>query len=55
MKQGKWIILIAALLCLLCTGALAENQYYTVNAPIEINAAEPVVLTLDASFRGGSK
>ena len=48
MKQGKWIILIAALLCLLCAGALAENQYYAVNAPIEINAAEPVVLTLDA-------
>ena len=48
MKQGKWIILIAALLCLLCGAALAENQYYAVNAPIEISAAEPVVLTLDA-------
>ena len=48
MKQGKWIILTAALLCLICAGALAENQYYAVNAPIEINAAEPLVLTLDA-------
>ena len=48
MKQGKWIILITALLCLLCGTALAENQYYAVNAPIEISAAAPVVLTLDA-------
>lgn len=49
MKQWKWMLLIAALLCLLCGCALAENQYYAVSAPIEISAAEPVVLTLDAN------
>lgn len=49
MKQWKWMLLIAALLCLLCGCALAENQYYTVSAPVEISAAEPVVLTLDAN------
>ena len=48
MKQWKWVALIAVLLCLVCGAALAENQYYAVHAPIEINAAEPAVLTLDA-------
>lgn len=48
MKQGKWMIWMAVLLCLLCTGAFADNQYYAVNAPIVLDAAEPVVLTLDA-------
>jgi len=48
MKQWKWMALVATLLCLLCACALAENPYYTVDAPIEISAAEPVVLTLHA-------
>ena len=48
MKQWKWIALITALLCMICGTVLAENQYYEVQAPIEINAAENVVLTLDA-------
>ena len=48
MKQWKWAAMMAVLLCLVCGAALAENQYYAVHAPIEINAAEPAVLTLDA-------
>lgn len=48
MKQWKWAAMMAVLLCLVCRAALAENQYYAVHAPIEINAAEPAVLTLDA-------
>ncbi|MBQ9326554.1 MAG: hypothetical protein IJ246_12400 [Clostridia bacterium] len=48
MKQWKWIALMTVLLCLAGGMALAENQYYVVNAPVEIRAAEPVVLTLDA-------
>ena len=51
MKQARWIILLAALLCLLmCGSALAENQYYEVAAPVEINAAETVTLTLNAKI-----
>ncbi|MBQ9307571.1 MAG: hypothetical protein IJ229_06575, partial [Clostridia bacterium] len=48
MKQWKWIALITALLCMICGTVLAENQYYEVQAPIEINAAENVLLTLGA-------
>ena len=48
MKQWKWVAMMAVLLCLVCGAALAENQYYAVHAPIEISAAKPVVLTLDA-------
>ena len=48
MKQWKWFALMTVLLCLVCGAAVAENQYYAVSAPIEISAAEPVVLKLDA-------
>ena len=48
MKHLKWVALFAALLCLVCTAALADNQYYAVNAPVEISSAEPVTLVLDA-------
>ncbi|MBQ8092708.1 MAG: hypothetical protein IJ242_03935 [Clostridia bacterium] len=48
MENWRWIALTAALLCLVCGTVLADNQYYTVNAPVEISAAEPVVLKLDA-------
>lgn len=50
MKHLKWIVLLATLLCLfMCGSALAENQYYTVNTPVEISAAETVTLVLDAN------
>ncbi|MGN0801355.1 MAG: hypothetical protein ACI4MF_02035 [Candidatus Faecivicinus sp.] len=49
MKLSKWLALCAVLLAMLfCGTALAENQYYAVNAPIEISGAETVILTLDA-------
>ena len=49
MKHIGWITLLAAMLCLLFGSmAIAENQYYAVNDPVEINAAESIVLTLDA-------
>lgn len=49
MKHLKWIALLAMALCIfMCGAALAENQYYAVNAPVEISAAETVTLVLDA-------
>ena len=48
MKQLKWIVLLTVLLCLACTGAIAENQYYAVSTPAAISAAETVTLTLEA-------
>ena len=49
MKLGKWLTLCAILLGLLvCGTALAENQYYAVNTPVDIASADTVILTLDA-------
>ena len=48
MKHGKWLVLFVVICLALCGTALAENQYYAVNAPVEISSAETVTLTLDA-------